>query len=73
MTTRPNDVAKPTDGRSRVPPREETVTRYVLERRAALHPDRPFLRLPDGSTVSYETFHASVQRLAAGLAGLGVK
>ena len=73
MTTRPNDVAKATDGRSRVPPREEAVTRYVLERRAALHPDRPFLRLPDGSTVSYETFHSSVQWLAAGLAGLGVK
>ena len=60
-------------GRSRVPPREDVVTRYVLERRASLHPDRPFLRLPDGSAVGYGAFELSVRRLAAGFARLGIR
>jgi len=55
------------------PDRNEAVLRYVLERRAALHPDRPFLRFPDGSHIAYQAFCRSVQELAAGLAALGVK
>jgi len=57
----------------RVPPREDCVLRYVLERRARLHPDRSYIRLPDGSSISYGEFHDSVERAAAGLAALGVK
>ena len=37
----------------RVPERSEGVLRYVLAKRAALHPDRPYLRLPDGSSIAY--------------------
>ncbi|TXL70296.1 ATP-dependent acyl-CoA ligase [Vineibacter terrae] len=58
---------------TRIPPREECVLRYVLERRAAAHPDRPYLKLPDGSAVSYGAFCDAVRRTAAGLAALGVK
>jgi crotonobetaine/carnitine-CoA ligase len=61
------------DTMRRVPTREEAVLRYVLERRAAEHRERPFLRLPDGSKVSYGEFRDSVERLAAGLASIGVK
>jgi crotonobetaine/carnitine-CoA ligase len=57
----------------RVPRREDCVLRYVLERRARLHPDRSYIRLPDGSSISYGEFHDSVERAAAGLAALGVK
>jgi crotonobetaine/carnitine-CoA ligase len=57
----------------RVPDRSEAVLRYVLERRAAAHPERPFLRFPDGSMTTYGEFCVSVQRLAAGLASVGVK
>jgi crotonobetaine/carnitine-CoA ligase len=57
----------------RVPTREDCVLRYVLERRAAQHPDRPYMRRPDGGAISYGTFRASVERTAAGLSALGVK
>jgi crotonobetaine/carnitine-CoA ligase len=60
----------PTD--DRIPARGACVLRYVLERRAALHTDRAYLRLPDGSSVTYGQFYNSVQRTAAGLAALGV-
>ncbi|HMN70470.1 MAG TPA: AMP-binding protein [Rhodoblastus sp.] len=55
------------------PAREDAVSRYVLERRAREHPDRPFLRLADGSVETYAAFGESVRSLAAGLAALGVK
>ena len=58
---------------SRIPAREDCVLRYVLEKRSALHPDRAFLRLPDGSAISYRDFHHRVERAAAGLAALGVR
>ncbi|QOZ77927.1 ATP-dependent acyl-CoA ligase [Bradyrhizobium sp. CCBAU 53351] len=57
----------------RVPDRSEAVLRCVLERRAAAHPERPFLRFPDGSITTYGEFCMSVQGLAAGLASIGVK
>ena len=54
----------------RVPRREDCVLRYVLERRARLHPDRSYIRLPDNSSISYGEFRTSVERAAAGLAAL---
>ena len=65
------DQAKSMD--ARVPNREDCVLRYVLEKRAEQHPDKPFMRLPDGDAISYGAFRASVERAAAGLAALGVK
>ena len=65
------DQAKSMD--ARVPSREDCVLRYVLEKRAEQHPDKPFMRLPDGDAISYGAFRASVERAAAGLATLGVK
>jgi crotonobetaine/carnitine-CoA ligase len=65
------DQAKSMD--ARVPSREDCVLRYVLEKRAEQHPDKPFMRLPDGDAISYGEFRASVERAAAGLAALGVK
>jgi crotonobetaine/carnitine-CoA ligase len=56
----------------KVPEREECVLRYVLERRARLHPERPFIRLGSGGIISYGEFKLSVERTAAGLAALGV-
>ncbi len=57
----------------RVPAREDCVLRYVLETRAERHPDRSYIRLPDGSSISYRDMRSSVERTAAGLAALGVK
>ena len=65
------DQAKSMD--ARVPSHEDCVLRYVLEKRAEQHPDKPFMRLPDGDAISYGAFRASVERAAAGLAALGVK
>ena len=56
-----------------VPPRDQCVLRYVLERCATEHPQRPYIRLADGSAISYGAFHDDVRRAAAGLARLGVK
>ncbi|HOA94966.1 MAG TPA: AMP-binding protein [Quisquiliibacterium sp.] len=56
----------------RIPAREDCVLRYVLERRADAHPERPFIRLGDGSAIAYGEFRDAVRRTAAGLAALGV-
>jgi carnitine-CoA ligase len=64
-------IATNEDGR--VPPRDECVLRYVLERRAALHPERTFIRRNDGSSIGYAEFRTMVESAAAGLASLGVK
>ncbi|MFX6435409.1 AMP-binding protein, partial [Acinetobacter baumannii] len=61
-----------TGTKATVPARENCVLRYVLERRAALHPDRDFIRQGDGSAISYGAFRQRVERTAAGLAALGV-
>lgn len=47
--------------------------RYVLEKRAAQHPGRPYLRLPDGAPVTYRDMLRSVERMAADLAAIGVR
>ena len=57
----------------RVPAREDCVMRYVLEKHAELHPEHPYIRLPDGTAISYRAFRDEVMRMAAGLAALGVK
>lgn len=62
-----------TNADSRVPSREECVMRYVLEQRAAQHPDRPYLRCGDGSSIGYGAFRLMVERTAAGLAALGIQ
>lgn len=56
-----------------VPPREECVLRYVLERQAAARPQKTFIRTTDGRQITYAEFAGSVQRTAAGLAALGVR
>ncbi len=58
---------------TRVPKRDDCVLRYVLETRAAAHPDRAYIKLPDGSSITYGAFCLSVERTAAGLAALGVR
>lgn len=66
-------VSYAVDAGGRMPPREECVLRYVLEQRAALHPDRTFIRLGDGTSIGYGQFLKMVERTAAGLASLGVR
>ncbi|GHE61352.1 ATP-dependent acyl-CoA ligase [Camelimonas fluminis] len=53
-------------------PREQCVLRYLLEARAAATPDKTYVALQDGSTLSYGDFHARVRAAASGLARLGV-
>lgn len=60
-------------GASEVSDRNACVLRYVLEQRAAQTPAKDFIRLADGTALSYRTFQAAVQRTAAALAALGVK
>lgn len=55
------------------PPRDKCVLRYVLARRAEEHPERVFIRQLDAGDISYREFRDQVERIAAGLAGLGVK
>lgn len=57
----------------RVPAREDSVLRYVLERRAREKPGFPFLRLGDGSEITYGEMHDRVRATAAALARLGVR
>ncbi len=57
----------------RIPARDGCVLRYVLQRRADRHPERAFIRLGDGSSVTYGVFRDAVRRTAAGLSALGVK
>lgn len=59
-------------GDQRIPGRDACVLRYVLESRAASQPGHPFLRLADGSEISYLAMRDSVVRIAAALARLGV-
>lgn len=66
-------VSHAVDAGGRMPSREECVLRYVLEQRAALHPDRTFIRLGDGTSIGYGQFLKMVERTAAGLASLGVR
>jgi len=65
------DQPDATDGR--VPRRDDCVLRYVLERQAERHPERVFIRRPDGSAIAYRDWRSAVERTAAGLAALGVR
>ena len=56
-----------------VPAREVCVARYLVERNAAEHGDRPFLVFPDASTLTWRGAHDRVVRMASGLARLGVR
>ena len=58
----------------RIPPREEVVQRYVLDRFAAEQPDVVFMRsYPDGETWTYADLRMRVRTMAAGLRALGVR
>ncbi|MGB3866332.1 MAG: AMP-binding protein [Xanthobacteraceae bacterium] len=61
----------PTD--KSVYPREKCVLRYQLDARAAATPDRTYVVLQDGSSLSYGVFLKRVRIAASGLARLGVK
>lgn len=56
-----------------IPPREHCVLRYVLERRAAEMPERPYVCLGDGSSITFGDLKEQVERIAAGLAKLGIR
>ncbi|WP_137388995.1 AMP-binding protein [Rhodoligotrophos defluvii] len=56
----------------RIPRREDCVLRYVLERRAAEHPHRVFIKMPDGREFTYGALLDDARRMASGLAQLGV-
>ena len=58
----------------RIPPREEVVLRYVLDRLAAEQPDAVFMQAhPGGETWTYAGLRARTRQMAAGLRALGVK
>lgn len=56
-----------------VPSPDECVFRYMLERRSAENPQRTFIVLEKGETVSFAQFRGMAQRMAASLHGLKVK
>ncbi|WP_202626869.1 AMP-binding protein [Steroidobacter agaridevorans] len=56
-----------------MPPRESVVLRYVLELRAASHPERIFASFPDGSQWTYRQTMTAAQQTACALARLGVR
>ena len=56
----------------RRPDREDTVLRYVLERRAREHPDRIYAIFEDGTSWTYAQTLDATRRAAAGLQRLGV-
>ena len=50
----------------------EWILSHILRRRAQDHPDREFLRYGDGDWVTYRQIDGQVDRIAGGLADLGV-
>jgi carnitine-CoA ligase len=56
-----------------VPPREECVLRYVLERQATERTHEVFIRTVEGRETTFGQFAVDVRRTAAGLAALGVR
>jgi len=57
----------------RIPPAEVCVLRPLLDRRAALHPDRIYAVFPDGSRWTYADLREKVRQTARALQDLGVK
>ena len=56
----------------RIPPRDEVVLRYVLDRFAAERPDAVFAVFRDGSTWTFGELLSMTRRVAAGLRAAGV-
>ena len=56
----------------RIPPRDDCVTRYLIDRWATQMPDEEFAVFQDGETWSYAALRDRVVTLAAGLASQGV-
>ncbi len=57
----------------RIPPRDQVVLRYLLERHAAEQPDRVFIRFANGEEWTYGEMLAIARKHAAGFRKLGVK
>lgn len=57
----------------RVPPREQCVVRYLIDRWAAEKPDSVYAIFESGETWNYRELKAKVSAVAAGLAQRGVK
>jgi len=58
---------------SRLPSREESVLRYLVDRRAEERPDQVYIKTPDGAEITFRDMRDQVISTAAGLAALGVK
>lgn len=58
---------------SRVPSRDESVLRYLLDRRAEELPDQVYVKSPDGAEITFRQMREQVIRTAVGLAKLGVR
>ena len=56
-----------------LPDRDNCVLRHLLERRAAAHPDKVFVRFGSGEVWTYADTLLHARRAAAGLAALGVR
>ena len=56
----------------RMAPPEECVLRYLIDRRAAGHPDKVYALFADGTAWTYGRLRDEVRRAAAGLQALGV-
>jgi crotonobetaine/carnitine-CoA ligase len=57
----------------RVPPADECVLRYVLDKWAERQPDKPYVVFAHGTAWSYAQTRDRTRRTAAALAGLGVR
>jgi crotonobetaine/carnitine-CoA ligase len=57
----------------RLPPREQVITRELIEGHARRQPDKVFVRFEDGSTWTYAELRERVVATAIGLQALGVK
>ncbi len=55
------------------PKRDDWVLGSILERRAAEHPDRPYLQWEDTAPLSFGETNRAVNRIAHGLAAAGVR
>ncbi len=55
------------------PDRRDWVLGAILERRAAEHPDRPYLQWEDSAPLSFGETNRAVNRIAHGLAAAGVR
>jgi crotonobetaine/carnitine-CoA ligase len=55
------------------PDSRDWVLGTILERRAALHPERPFLQWEDGAPLTFAETNREVNRIAHGLAAAGVQ